>query len=225
MFTTYKWHEKDIFTTVYVNRQWGDGVISPISGPGSSIEYTKSLRSKLPDLLKKYNIKSIYDAPCGDMTWMSLLLKDYPLEKYIGADIVEPLIRDLRNQFNDYNYSFRINNICTDRFPDADLWICRDCLFHLTNENILKTLKNFVTSTIPYALITTHLNDSVASGKVFEKNVDCENGDFRMLNLRLDPYNFPEPIDYIEDNYEGFPKRILGLWSREQILNSLPKSY
>ena len=57
---------------------------------GSDNYTTKILRSKLPIFIKKYKIKSILDAGCGDFYWM----KNINLIKinYYGLDIVSKLI-------------------------------------------------------------------------------------------------------------------------------------
>jgi hypothetical protein len=219
---SYVWHERDIFTVVYNNGQWGNGVTLPKSGIGSTLWYTENLRKELPNLLEKYNLKRIYDAPCGDMTWMPLVLESTHYEQYIGADIVSTLIQDMRDKFDNDKWSFRVNNICNDRFPDADVWFCRDCLFHLTNENILKALKNFVNSSIPYILTTSHCFDTVGPDNVvFQENQDGLNGDYRLLNLTASPWNFSEPLAKIDDTYEGFSKRYMGLWTRESVAKAL----
>ena len=46
------------------------------SGPGSTIEYTKNLRFHLPIIIDKFNVKTLLDAPCGDLVWMSTILKN-----------------------------------------------------------------------------------------------------------------------------------------------------
>ena len=54
---------------------------------GSDNYTTKVLRSKLPIFIKKYKIKSILDAGCGDFYWM----KNINLTKinYYGLDIFQ----------------------------------------------------------------------------------------------------------------------------------------
>ncbi len=39
--------------------------------------------------------------------------------------------------------------------PKADLWLCRDVLFHLPNKDVITVLANFANSEIPYLLTTT----------------------------------------------------------------------
>ena len=67
-------------------------------GPGSTLSYTKNLREKLPELLEKYNIKSMLDSPCGLFDWMSTV--KFPDNfKYTGADITSSIVEYNKNYF------------------------------------------------------------------------------------------------------------------------------
>ena len=79
------------FNFIYQNNLWGSE--ESLSGPGSSLVLTKNLRSKLPKLIRSYKIKSLYDAPCGDLNWMKYLFPVLKIQ-YIGGDIVKKLIED-----------------------------------------------------------------------------------------------------------------------------------
>tara|TARA_B100000427_G_scaffold144586_1_gene120337 strand:+ start:4454 stop:4786 length:333 start_codon:yes stop_codon:yes gene_type:complete len=56
---------QQIFNSIYNRGGWGDA--ESFSGPDSNLENTAYLRQQLPNLLQKYNISSILDAPCGDV--------------------------------------------------------------------------------------------------------------------------------------------------------------
>ena len=100
----------------------------------------------------------MFDAPCGDFNWMRAV--DFPENfAYIGGEIVpfvdrdEP-VRSTRAPGGDFSPL----DITADPFPDADLWFCRDCLFHLPTESVLDALRLFAKSRISYVMTTTHLN-------------------------------------------------------------------
>lgn len=214
---------EEIFSKIYTNGVWG----ATRSGQGSTIEYTKNLRKELPIIFDKFDIKIFLDAPCGDMTWMPLVLAEYPIE-YIGGDIVKEMIDAHSEKFlpNENVTPFMHLNICTDPLPSADLWMCRDCLFHLSEKEIFMAFNNFVKSDIKYILTTTHMEDSynthVSQTMKYEGNYDIGTGGFRLLNLFDSPYNFPtDPLYRLDDSYVGFPKREMCLWSREQIAKVL----
>ena len=205
-----------VFTDIFNGGIWG-----PIkSGPGSAIWYTENLRKELPIIFNKFNIKTFLDAPCGDMTWMPLVLKEY-LINYIGADIVKNMVEQHTAKYANERTKFLHLDICRDVIPTVDLWMCRDCLFHLSQEEIFMALNNFVKSDSKYFLTSTHFSDSInthANPMIkYEGNYDIVTGGFRLLNLFDPPYNFPEPLYRLDDTYTGYPKREMCIWSREQI--------
>jgi hypothetical protein len=53
------------FERIYSNQAWGREAGG--SGPGSTLEATTAVRAMLPQLMNKYNIKTVLDAGCGMM--------------------------------------------------------------------------------------------------------------------------------------------------------------
>lgn len=208
---------KNRFTEIYNTNYWSS--CESRSGLGSSIEYTENLRFQLNHLFKCFNIKKVFDAPCGDFNWMRLVVVQNPLIEYIGGDIVEKIVEVNEINNNMTNVKFINIDITKDKLPQSDLMICRDCLFHFTTENVWKTIKNFVESGISYLLTTTHVN---INNEIINKNII--DGSFSLIDLMSAPYNFPKDFLYcIEDWIQGFPKRRMYLWSREQIQQLLNK--
>lgn len=205
---------EDKFTWIYKYKHWGN--IETVSGTGSTLNYTMNLRKELSPLIKKYSIKSLFDAPCGDFNWMKEFLFSENLN-YIGGDIVKPLIDSLNKKFHSNKISFIHFDLTKNIPPETDMMICRDCLFHLSNNEIKNVLQNFIDSKIPFLLTTTHIN----SGKLFS-NSDIVTGNFRLLDLTSDPFNLPiEVLFSIEDWMPPEPARKMCLWSREQVALSL----
>ena len=195
---------KSIFTDIVENGRWG----TTICGPGSTLEYTAHIRAALPILIEKHNIKSMFDAPCGDFSWMSTVpfAKDFT---YIGGDIVDSLISNNKEKYPLVNF---INfDLTKDKMSTVDLFFCRDCLFHLSFKNIDRVLQNFIDSGSKYILVSNH----------YEKNStnDITEGKSRYINFLHAPYNFPEPIDSIQDWNSPDPKRYMLMWDRETIIN------
>lgn len=203
------------FTAIYEHNYWENG--ESASGNGSTIAYTRQLREKLPDLFSRFSIRSIFDAPCGDFNWISLVQKETGLE-YIGGDIVLPLIESHNRKHAGDKVRFIHLDLTRQPFPKADLMICRDCLFHLSFEDTAAVLRNFVASGIPYLLTTTHANSGAFTNK------DILTGDFRLIDLFAPPYNFPPDVLYrIDDWQEPEPRREMCLWRREQVEEALKK--
>lgn len=205
---------EEVFTDIYVNRKWDEDNKSneSVSGNGSTLDYTKNLRRDLPKLFDTFAIKTVFDAPCGDLNWMKHVLAEHPDIVYTGGDIVEPLINTHNETYADNpNYKFIKIDIINDPLPTADLMIVRDCLFHFSEADIRTFLKNFIASDIAALLTTT---DTLP-----EPNRDIVTGDYRHLNLFAEPYNFGTNYIYkIEDwPYPTPATRLLVMWSREQI--------
>jgi hypothetical protein len=95
------------FTWIYRNNFWDNG--ESISGKGSTLYATKNIRLRLPEIVIKYKINTIFDAPCGDLNWMKLLLPTLNV-KYIGADIVDVLVNKLNETYSDERTKFIIDD-------------------------------------------------------------------------------------------------------------------
>jgi hypothetical protein len=199
------------FSEIYARQTWKRQG-APGSGDGSSLDYTQSFRGGLEALLAERRIGTLFDAPCGDMTWMRAV--QLPAgTTHLGGDIVASLIEAHKQSFDPVIYQFRVFDITRDRFPKADLWLCRDCLFHLSYADIFAALRQFVHSEIPLALITCHTD--------VQRNWDIQTGEWRCLDLTKAPFHFPAPSFHIEDWVKGHPKRIVGLWTRKEIATAL----
>jgi len=176
------------FKIIMRYKMWGS--LESISGPGSRLRATKNIRKALPKLWKKYNIKSFMDAPCGDYYWMKEVNKD--TIDYLGIDIVDEIIETNNQKYQDKNIRFKCLDISEDELPKVDMILCKDCLQHLSFENINKTLFNFKKSGSRYLLVTSY--------PLTKKNWDIKDGEYRPLNLFIAPFNLPEPLLEI---YEG----------------------
>ena len=147
------------------------------------------------------------DAPCGDFNWMQVVMPELEIS-YNGFDIVPGVIdENIANHSSD-RVSFAVANICEDELPDCDLLMVRDCLFHLSFEDIDQFFKNIERVNYRYLLTTTH---AVSAGHV---NSDIPSGSFRLIDLFAHPFNISEEnlVDRIDDYPEGQDK------TREMIL-------
>jgi len=195
----------------YGNKQDGDTPF--LSGGGSTLDYTVEVRKHLPVIFEQFNVKTFLDAPCGSLEWMTSVLEEVPDLNYIGADIVENLIQHHKETYkNVANRNFLHLDITDDALPAADMWMVRDCFFHLPHDFTVLALKNFLNSDIKYILTTSHLNN--------EHNDAIVPGGFGLLNLFRAPFEFPEPlyrfIDCV-DTPDRHPPREMCVWSKEQI--------
>ena len=193
-----------VFNDIYEKGAWGSN--ESVSGPGSELKHTEMLRKELPGFLKKHNITTFLDAPCGDFNWMKEI--ELPVEKYIGGDIVEELIKNNDQCYTNEQCSFQVIDLTSTPLPDVDMIFCRDCLVHLSFEMIQKVFANLRASNITYLMTTTF------PGR--DKNVDIVTGAWRPLNFQSAPFSFPEPIDEIKEfsMEEGgkFIEKTMALW-------------
>jgi hypothetical protein len=180
--------------------------IESMSGLGSCTDTTEDIRRELPIIFEKYNIKTFIDAPCGDFFWMKMV--DLSNVNYIGYDVVEDLVVKNNTKFGTDNIKFELKDVINVRMKKADLILCRDFLFHISNENINKVINNIKNSGITYMLATyfdyTKVNTNLNAS-------DNEVG-FRKINIEIEPIGLGEPIYKF---YEQNPKnegRCLGLW-------------
>lgn len=201
---------KELFEKYYHDNFWGNQ--ESVSGAGSTIEYTENIRKEIPNLLKQYNINRFLDAPCGDFNWFQKIDLSNDL-KYIGGDIVYDLVSQNQLKYGSQNRKFIYLDITTDILPQVDLWMCRDCLFHFSYDDIFKTLMNFILSDIQYIFTSVHTN--------CKQNTDITTGGARLLNLELPPFNLCKPIVYVDDWIPGFSVRKMGLWNKSMVSDSL----
>lgn len=203
------------FTRIFQINYWGSE--ESASGKGSTLDHTKNLRAELPVLLERFDVRKIFDGPCGDFHWMKYVLTGLNVD-YVGADIVKPMIENNSQKYSTSKIQFQHMDLRFDEYPSADLMICRDCLFHLSYEDTAALLKNFIKSNIPYLLTTTYPSNGVF------RNVDIVSGHFRLIDLFTAPYNFPEDVLYkIDDWVEPNEERWMCLWSREQLIVPISK--
>ena len=206
--------KETVFASIWRNNYWGSA--ESLSGPGSTLEQTANLRQKMPVIFDEIGIKSVFDAPCGDMHWMQYVLKDANFA-YLGGDIVGELVSVNKKKFANDKVDFIKFDMTADVFPAADIWLCRAVFYHLSNRDIYLALEQFATSNIKYILTTNHItgNEHI--------NIDITTGDWRLLNLMLPPFNFPSVgLWEVNDYVEPHPPATLTLWSREQIEVILP---
>jgi hypothetical protein len=203
---------EDLFTKIWQTNGWkGD---ASLSGAGSDLSQTATIRLKIPELLEKYHCKTMIDAPCGDFYWMRMV--NLPVETYIGIDMVEPLIEQNQYRFASQKYSFMQRDMTTQILPQADLILCRDCFVHFSYADIAKTIKLLKMSGSTYLLTTCFSNKGH-----YRHNIPIQIGDWRTIDLRLDPFNFPEPLEIIIENCtEGdnfWIDKSLFLWKLEDL--------
>jgi 2-polyprenyl-3-methyl-5-hydroxy-6-metoxy-1,4-benzoquinol methylase len=188
-----KFYNRYIFSKIYKYDLFNSFVTNKESksGPGSNFEQTAQISVKIPELIKKYNIKSILDLPCGDFYWMNKV--DLADVEYIGGDIVSVLIEYNSAKFTKKNITFKEIDIVNDSLPKVDMVLCRDLFVHLKHDQILIAIKNIKNSGSKYLLTTSY--------KMTNQNNDIDRiGTWRPLNLEIAPFHLNVIVDEIYEN-------------------------
>lgn len=201
-----------VFQQIYERNLW-DGELS-VSGPGSSLESTFTLRQELPRLIESLQVRSFLDIPCGDFQWM----KDTPLgvDEYIGADIVLDMVEKNQRDFGAPGRKFVRLDLLADALPTTDLVFCRDCMVHLSFREIKQAFKSIANAGPKYLMLTTFPEH--------KKNEDTVTPYWRALNFRIEPFNFPEPIRLIKDfadTQRDHHGKYLGVWRTDELGSAL----
>lgn len=193
----------NIFSNIYRSNYWGNQ--ESVSGVGSTAEATQILRAQLPEWFRKYTIKSLVDAPCGDFVWMRHVVGN--LESYFGLDVVPELIERNARAYAADGVRFAVADITRDDLPEGDALLCRDCLIHLSSPLVMNALQNFRRTGYTYILLTHD-----AKVTAYREIVT---GDWRPINWTLPPFMFPPPKDQIaEDSERG---RFLAIWETRDL--------
>ena len=197
---------ESIFQFYFERNLFGDA--TSLSGTGSSLAATKSIRASIPSLLAELHVGLLIDVPCGDFFWA----KELSWEKiqYVGADVVPTLIEQNLQKHTADGIGFVVLDILKDPLPNCDLILCRDLFIHFPNELVRTALKNIKSSGARYLLTTQY------DGVKFNRDISL--GSFRPINLTLPPFNLPLPERRIpDDDYHKIWRRTLSLWSVDNV--------
>ena len=176
-----------------------------VSGYAATMQETAVMRAALPRIIQERGITSMLDIPCGDFYWMQRV----PLNiDYTGADVVPELVSENQKRYGGAKRRFVLLDATHDTLPTVDLIHCRDLLIHLSNSDCRAALTNFAASGSRF-LLTSHFAART-------ENPDIVSGDFRPINLTCPPFNFPPPLEVINEASalgEGaFTDRSMALW-------------
>jgi hypothetical protein len=193
------------FDLIVTTNMWG--AATSVSGLGSEDAATAAVKKALPNLLGRIGAQTLLDAPCGDAGWIRNCALGV---SYTGIDIVPSLIAAnvVRAERGELAGRFLRADITKDDLPYADVILCRDCLVHLSFANIRRAIGQFRASGAHWVIATTFPE--------WEVNHDCEDGDWRALNLQGAPFFWPVPQALIDEQCTeaggGWSDKSLGLW-------------
>ncbi|MEN9252146.1 MAG: class I SAM-dependent methyltransferase [Thermostichales cyanobacterium BF3_bins_165] len=170
---------EQVFTEIYEKNKWGGNKGEFCSGSGSVDEqlvssYVSVIREK--GLAEGFLGLTFVDLGCGDFRVGQRLI---PLcSRYIGVDIVEPLINENRDKYGNSNIEFLKLDIIQDQLPDGDVCFVRQVLQHLSNQQIVTILDKI--RKYPWVFITEHYpSDNQA---IYPNKDKVHGGDIRLYD-------------------------------------------
>lgn len=155
-----------------------------LSGPGSHIKNTKEIIYIINEIIKKKQPNKILDLGCGDWNWFKMIeLGDC---HYEGWDCDEQMILNNKNL---YKKDFFVKDIVTEEYPQVDLIICRDVLFHLPKEMAVKVIEK-VQKASKYFISTTFKN--VSNNTDIKDYANIDGWGYYQINLDIAPFNLEQ---------------------------------
>ena len=184
---------EEVFTAIYKNNRWGGKNGEYYSGTGSTREHIVSpYITMISEIGEKEGFKefTFVDLGCGDFRVGRRLTPH--CARYLGIDIVEPLIKRNQTIYGNKTTQFVHLNIVKDDLPHGDVCFVRQVLQHLSNEQIILVLKKL--RIYNWVFITEHYPSDITQ---ITPNVNKIQGhDIRLLEnsgvyLCLPPFNLP----------------------------------
>lgn len=186
-------------------KRWGG------NGVGSTPAKTQLIQQGLAELVRRRQIRRIVDLGCGDATW--ILPVAFEVESYVGVDVCPDVIARNQEVVTRIERAaaarakpwprlpqFQVIEGPGDQLPQADLVVSRDCLQHLSNDQVWASLEQ-AGCAAPLLLTTTYPHTG--------RNVNIAAGGFRPINLQAPPFNLPRPIESLPDS----DRKAMALWA------------
>ncbi|MGX0978716.1 SAM-dependent methyltransferase [Roseovarius sp. MBR-51] len=160
------------------------------SGPGSSLTAAAAASKFLLRKFRELPIRSVLDLGCGDWNWMQHLGFPQPVPgrgiTYEGWESSQELVDALRAKHGQDGVNFHVRDVSAEAFPDVDLIIARDILFHMPPDMGLDVVERIKKSG-KYLAAPSYMFASTNSG--FSEYLDIEGWGFFPINMNIEPFN------------------------------------
>jgi hypothetical protein len=159
---------REVFERIYANNLWGGRAGEFRSGSGSADAVSGPYVECVRRFIHEHQIREVVDLGCGDFQVGQRLLA--PGLRYVGVDLVRPLIERNQSMFGSDSVRFEARDLTRDLLPAGQLGLLRQVLQHLSNEQIVQILEN--TAEYRYLIVTEHL----PTGEDVRPNLDKPHG-------------------------------------------------
>jgi hypothetical protein len=180
----------------YSGAAWPPKERKSASGTGSQLGYSSQVSLQvLQGAIRKFDVNTMIDLPCGDANWIFDSLETDTLELYIGLDIVKRVVEETAARLAHHsNKIFRHWDGAKCPLPkivygtverSVDLVHARDVLQHLKLEQGIQFLCHVFQSGARVFVTTTFPRNG--------NNRAIQEGEFYLNDLSAAPFNLPAP--------------------------------
>ncbi|MEQ9258615.1 MAG: glycosyltransferase [Roseovarius sp.] len=160
------------------------------SGLGSSLKSAAVASKLLLQKLRDLPIRSVLDLGCGDWNWMRHLGFPTPIPgrfvTYEGWEASPDLVETLNARFGQEGVSFGVHDVSSEAFPQVDLIIARDILFHMPPSMALDVVQR-IKKSCRYLAAPSYNFAKLNSG--FSKYLEIEGWGFFHVNMNIEPFS------------------------------------
>lgn len=144
------------FEEIYKTNMWGSS--ESHSGTGSEVGSTAAVRECLGQWIKKYQVHTLLDIPCGDGNWQRLIpgLNDADNIQYYGFNISTSATQAAKVKNADMpNMQFGVFDLVNNIPMKGDMIIIKHLIQHLTLDQGLKVVENAKAAGIKWLAVTS----------------------------------------------------------------------
>jgi hypothetical protein len=225
---------ENIFDKTYSFGLWVDsrilhtqGITDNISfsGCGSDTGISDQIIQSFSKFIQNYGVTQIIDLSCGDMKWMSVVLeKNTQITYYHGNDVSLNALRMAQHNLKKrkgLSISFSNCNTSHKKFAKnlgkiitgTSLIISRMTFQHMTNQEIIHTIKNLIQYTkFTYIALTSIISLYNIRGEWIKQpsvnGHDINRGGYRGINMNEPPYDIAQPLEIMDDQIHAISRNM-----------------
>ncbi|HWO73199.1 MAG TPA: class I SAM-dependent methyltransferase [Dehalococcoidia bacterium] len=196
---------EEVFTEIYEEGDWGGSGFFSGSGSHNAEIVAPYVRAVTEWLQANGGERmTLVDLGCGDFAVGSQIAPH--VGRYVGVDVVAPLVEANNRRFGSDRVSFERRDIVSDDLPEGDVCTIRQVFQHLSNAQIAEVLRK--TAGYRWLIVTDH-----ESGRMKAPNLDKPIGSSTRLYLRSGVVLTEPPFNLPRDRV----RRLLDLPVREKV--------